>query len=438
MSIETPLTERVNSVYDDVLGILDNQTVTLASFNNEQVQKDVLFSWFDVVVGTLERAETSALDPAMKALHWSGISNHVVTLENVRNNARQSGAAWLQSGSAQAFSALWGIRSALVWLIPVSADALQALSPGVEEIISQAHYVQSAAKLAFESKREVEKTETSAKKQLDDLQNIVEEVRGHERAAATATTSASASAATAESQKDLVSQYMLELAESVTTKKELFDEFEKYREQVEGTLQGASKVALAKSFERRRAALTRAQYGWASAFTMGILALIGAGIYITHELISSVPLIPTAAVFSSAASAAGASAGLETGVALKGQLAGFVGVLLRFFVLSPVIWFTWFSARQYGHCLRLVEDYAFKEAAAHAFVGYRSEMGDDADMIKMLRENAIKNFGSNPTRVLSKDEPVTPLNDAIERAIEKVNPDKLIELLKDAVSSVKK
>ncbi|WP_322880768.1 hypothetical protein [Pandoraea sputorum] len=438
MSIETPLTDRVTYVYKDVLHILEGYDSTLASFNNVQVQKGVLFNWFDVITSMLERAETSTLDPAMKALHWPGLEAQVAALESVRNAGRQNGIPWLTSGSSQAFTALWGIRSTLVWLVPVSPDAYSALHPSVQEILSQADYVQSAAKAAFASKRQVDEFEVSVKKQLDDLQSVVEAAKGHERTVATAQTSATASAATAESQKDLVSQYAAELAESVEQKRELFDEFEKYRAQVEGTLQGASKVALAKSFERRRDALTKAQSSWAVAFGFGIVALLAAGGYITHELLSSVLFPPMAAVPSPATSATGASAAVETGVALKGQLDGFVGVLLRFFVLSPAIWFTWFSARQYGHCLRLAEDYAFKEAAAHAFVGYRSEMGDDADMLKLLRENAIKNFGANPTRVLSKDEPVTPLNDAIERAVEKVNPDKLIELLKDAIASSKK
>ncbi|CAJ3406747.1 Uncharacterised protein [Burkholderia pseudomallei] len=84
------------------------------------------------------------------------------------------------------------------------------------------------------------------------------------------------------------------------------------------------------------------------------------------------------------------------------------------------------------------EDYAFKSAAAHAFVGYRNEMNDDNEMIKLLREYAAKNFGANPIRVLSKNEAASPLHNIFDRLLDKVSPDKLIDILKDYIEKSKK
>ncbi|WP_277182789.1 hypothetical protein, partial [Caballeronia sp. BR00000012568055] len=211
---------------------------------------------------------------------------------------------------------------------------------------AQAESIQSTAQQSFHTKRNLERMAAVAQQDVQNLQEIVEKIKSLERTAASAQTTAGASAATAESQKDLVVEYAVELEESVESKRQLFDEFEKYREQIEGTLQGASKVALAKSFERRRDALIRAQKMWAIAFGIGILVLLGTGCAITHELVTSTPMVPSAVSSGSATVLSGVSAAAETTTALKGQLAGFVGVLLRFVVLSPVIWFTWFSARQ--------------------------------------------------------------------------------------------
>jgi type I restriction-modification system DNA methylase subunit len=85
----------------------------------------------------------------------------------------------------------------------------------------------------------------------------------------------------------------------------------------------------------------------------------------------------------------------------------------------------------------LIEDYAFKEASALAFVGYKREMGEVEEMLKLLRETAFKNFGASPTRMLSKSEPSSPLHELVDKALENQGIfDKLLQLFK-ALKSVK-
>jgi hypothetical protein len=58
-------------------------------------------------------------------------------------------------------------------------------------------------------------------------------------------------------------------------------------------------------------------------------------------------------------------------------------------------------------------------------------MGDDSEMLKLLRESAIKNFSSSPTRMLSKSEPSSPLHELVDKALENQGIfDKLLQLFK--------
>lgn len=76
------------------------------------------------------------------------------------------------------------------------------------------------------------------------------------------------------------------------------------------------------------------------------------------------------------------------------------------------------------------EDYAFKEATAMAFVGYRNEMIQDDDMLKLLKEAAIKNFASSPLENISrKDEAASPIHDLLEKSLSKLDPKQLVEAI---------
>jgi hypothetical protein len=91
----------------------------------------------------------------------------------------------------------------------------------------------------------------------------------------------------------------------------------------------------------------------------------------------------------------------------------------RLTTASPVIWFTWFAALQYSRTMRLEEDYAFKSAAAQSFYGYRREVGADEELLKLLQETAIKNFGSNPTRVLGSNDHGSPGQEFLQKLFSK-------------------
>jgi hypothetical protein len=399
--------------------------------NNVQVPKSSLTEWFGIVIAAVERVEHGTSDPVLKAIYWQNVVNVVPQVVAHMNSAAQNGAVWLQQTTPQLQSFLWSIRSSLTWLIAIPDDFMTGdRAPRIAELTAQADEIYATASRVSESERQLGVRLSEAESIHAELATLAEKIGGFERAAITSNTNAAASATAAEAEKQKVDTHVSELEAAVATQRDIFKHFEEKRDLVEATLQGASRVALARSFEDRRKALAKFQYFWAALFLLGIATLTGIGLYLGTAVLQEAK---TAALPATAAAISGASALAQA----KASQSNLLFSLLRFLVLAPVVWFTWFAARQYGHSQRLGEDYAFKSAAAHAFVGYKEEMGDDSHMLQMLREYAVKNFGANPIRVLSKNEPATPLNDILERILDKVSPDKLADVLQEAISKIK-
>jgi hypothetical protein len=111
-------------------------------------------------------------------------------------------------------------------------------------------------------------------------------------------------------------------------------------------------------------------------------------------------------------------------------------LLPRIALTAPIIWLGWFSAKQYGYTSRLRQDYAYKEASAKAFEGYKREASNiDPAMLKSLMETAIKNFGDNPIRIYNGHENhASPLHELFERSLK---DEKLFDLLKAILSKAK-
>lgn len=139
-------------------------------------------------------------------------------------------------------------------------------------------------------------------------------------------------------------------------------------------MESSSKVALAAAFSDRKGQLISEKNIWQGAFSVGILFITFFGVALVFGY-HSIPSI------------------------IRDGSIDISSLLTRLLLLGPPIWFTWFAVKQYANARRLIVDYAFKEASTLAFVGYQREMHEDADMIKLLRESAINNFGNQPTRI---------------------------------------
>lgn len=317
---------------------------------------------------------------------------------------------------------LWSLRSVALSLIPIhpqserlSPDFVSEFSARLEEMQRQfveAQGIRDNVKRSEESAllwlREIATHKSQAGSDIEEVQKLLATIQAHEREAGTAKTNASGSAATATTETAAVAKLCLEIGESVSKKDALFSEFETRRLEIAGLLENANKVGLARSFQDKRRKSTFTWAAWAVLFVLGIGGLMAIGLLQLIPLLNTTTPDPTA-------------------------------VAVRILVTSPLIWLTWFAARQYGHALRISEDYGFKEAAAMAFTGYRNEVASDAEMLKLLQESAIRNFGSNPAELLLKrPDAASPLHDALERALEKLEPKQVMEAVTNLVASLPK
>lgn len=161
-----------------------------------------------------------------------------------------------------------------------------------------------------------------------------------------------------------------ELAANKKTQKEIFDEFENYRKKIDGLLGDANRTGMAASFTNRGLGLKWPLIGWLAVFGVSLIGLVVMGVKYIAPILN-----------------ANSSTSLE-------QLP------LRLALTAPFVWLGWFAARQYGFTSRLREDYAYKEASAKSFEGYKREANEvDPEMLKKLLEQAIKNLGDNPIRI---------------------------------------
>lgn len=194
-----------------------------------------------------------------------------------------------------------------------------------------------------------------------------------------------------------------ELETNKNTQEQLFEEFEGYRKTIDGLLGDANRTGMAASFTNRRRWLIAPMVGWIAAFAGSIYGLSHMSVTYLSPILNS--------------------GNLEQ---LPSRLA----------LTAPFIWLGWFAAKQYGYTSRLREDYAYKEASAKSFEGYKREAGQvDPEMLRNLLDTAIKNLGDNPIRIYSGHENhASPLHEILEKSLK---DEKLMDLVKAIVAKVR-
>lgn len=194
-----------------------------------------------------------------------------------------------------------------------------------------------------------------------------------------------------------------DLETNKSTQEQLFNEFEAYRVKIDGLLGDANRTGMAASFAKRKNDLDTPMKAWLFVFAVSIVGLIVMGVIYLAPLLDSGKLEQ-----------------------LPSRLA----------LTAPFIWLGWFSAKQYGYTSRLREDYAYKEASANSFEGYKREATlINTEVQKNLMETAIKNLGDNPIRIYSGHENhASPLHELLEKSLK---DEKLIDLFKAIFAKVK-
>ena len=194
-----------------------------------------------------------------------------------------------------------------------------------------------------------------------------------------------------------------ELVDNKVNQTAIFVQFEGYRDTIKGLLGDANRAGMASSFRNRKLELKEPMQWWLGLFICSILGIVVMGVFYFAPI-------------------------LETGKLEQ--------LPFRLALVSPLIWLGWFSAKHYGYTARLREDYAFKEAAAMSFEGYKREANDSTlEMQEKLLDLAINNFSDNPLRIYSaKGNHASPLHEVLDKAPEY---EKLVDVVKDLIAKAK-
>ena len=366
-------------------------------------------------------AESENINPVTFAVHQQNIVNLVPQIVQAVANVSGSPQAYLE----QLINQLWSIKSSIVWFMPIGSNEyferyiqntniiamIESNQNLINQLIGLCESGSSSIIKIRDSEHNAQELVTNLSEKLVQsevgLQEILNKISGYEREASNAKTNVDASASSALSNKESIETLLLRLSNGLTQQQEAQERINSLLDEAEVVLEGNSKVGLAASFRNRRKSLEGSRTLWIVIFAFGIALLLGAVIVTTNGYLQ-----------------------LPNPVSDEGKINAWA-VIIRFSIMGPFVWLIWSGVRNYNVTTRLIEDYAFKEASALAFVGYKREMGDDAEMLKLLRESAIKNFGSSPTRMLSKSEPSSPLHELVDKALENQGIfDKLLQLFK--------
>ena len=143
--------------------------------------------------------------------------------------------------------------------------------------------------------------------------------------------------------------------------------------EIDRMMAGAIRVGLAKSFHDAKHEATKSQRWWAGGFLLGIILLLGIVWYSTVHY----PLDVS-------------------------DWHSYLNLIPKLLFTAPVIWFTWFAAKRYGHLDSLKDDYAYKYALSMAYDGYKKAISEISDkeankkMTNQLLEAVLKTVSSNP------------------------------------------
>ncbi|MBW3507913.1 hypothetical protein [Janthinobacterium sp. NKUCC06_STL] len=168
---------------------------------------------------------------------------------------------------------------------------------------------------------------------------------------------------------------------------------------IENTLAAANRVGLAKAFENRRKDLDMPLYIWGGIFLAAIAGLCSLGGFVIFPNLIG-----------------------RNGANLYEHL------LIELPMTIPLIWLGYFSGSRYSYIEKVREDYAFKEATALSFEGFKTETSNiDRELLSQLLSISIENFGQNPIRLYDKKNSISPTSDALNSEIIKSITDKVLD-----------
>ena len=182
---------------------------------------------------------------------------------------------------------------------------------------------------------------------------------------------------------------------------------QKLLDEIQETLEGANRVGMASSFDKRKNELAAQLKIWQWVFVGAILLIvIAAWSFIIPTLSSESTRLPE--------------------------------IIAELGIVFPLVWLGWFAAKQYGYTSKIKEDYAFKAASAMAYEGYKKAARDvNEDLESVLLEFSLFNMSQNPIRLYGNgDMHGTPIHELTSQILEKFPRFKKVRAAVPTVGSV--
>lgn len=162
----------------------------------------------------------------------------------------------------------------------------------------------------------------------------------------------------ASSELDVAKNFLAEITEETQS---LQDTCKELNNEITTTLEAANRVGMAGSFNSRKEELKGSLALWAICFVLSIGAILIIGLWMIYPYIGQNTL----------------------GMKLE-------DVGLKLFVVAPLVWLAWMSARQYGYISKIREDYSFKYATAMAFEGYKKQAQEiNEELLNQLLKQSL-------------------------------------------------
>lgn len=269
---------------------------------------------------------------------------------------------------------------------------LESAKEAANEFASAKASIEDSLKTITDLTDECETLRKTATNNADDISSAHEEVLSwKEEIEKTNEASSRANEAISENRTSIESQ-KAQIDDTILRSNLLLKEIETESEQsrhlldeAKETLGNSNRVSMAASFKERQVQLNPSLKTWGVLFVVTILL----------SLVCAICLFAR-----------------TTGSLTWSQF------VLRIAVMSPLVWLGWYSARQYGFTVRLMEDYAYKYAVSVAYEGFKKAVGEtDPKLREALLELSMFNMANSPMRVfLQKNNGVKglPIEDAIE------------------------
>ncbi len=401
-------TNQIQQLEPIIADLKDINITALITYNGHPITQQQIVDSLETCMRMLQNQNGNEVDAIAYIIHHSGVTSTTQALVANYPNFVTTNAT--QPYADNFIGQIWGLHSSLN---AVNTDKLKL--DNLERYIEKNKSLKGKLEKLVDYDKALLEAKTSTDKRAKELETIqskaellLKGIEQNNQETTNLKTLSESNAVQTTTTKEKADALLAQITGQQTTITNLISTLEETKNKALKTLGLTSQVALASSFKARKRSLEKAQIIWIFLFILGLGALFSFTLLSISDS-DKLNLPP---------------------VIIDGKFEIW-GSIVRLLLSGPIIWLTWFSVKQFNSNVVLIEDYAFKEASAHAFVGYKEDISTDDEMVKLLTESAIKNFSYAPSRLITSNDSASPMHDLFESALkDKGLFDRLVELLR--------